>query len=72
MGTRGATRRQPSLRHGFSGCSFREKLRLIGRENSLGLPPPYVLTVRAAINVSASKVSAPAYGRQLPSEPLEK
>jgi hypothetical protein len=54
------------------GCSFREKLRLIGGENSLGLPPPYVLTVRAAIDVSASKVSAPPYGRQLPSEPLAK
>jgi hypothetical protein len=41
-------------------------------ENSPGLPPPYVLTVRAAIDVSASEVSAPPYGRQLPSEPLAK
>jgi hypothetical protein len=47
-------------------CSFREKLRLNGRESSPGLPPPSVLTVGAAIDVSASEVSAPPYGRQLP------
>ena len=42
----------------------------MAQQDSPGLPPPYVLTVRAAIGyfMSASGVSAPPYGRQEPSE----
>src|SRR5687767_238695 len=43
----------------------------IAAKTRRGCRRPTVLTVRAAIHVSASEVSAPPYGRQLPSEPLD-